>query len=441
MVEFRLLGPVELVVDGRPVDVGGRRAVAVLAVLLIDRNVLVSADRLVEAVWGEEPPATAVSALQGHVSRLRRVVGRVGIETVGSGYLLHVAPGSTDSDVFERLVARARSEPPAAAATTLREALALWRGDPFAEVRDELFAQGEVARLEGLRLAALEDRIEVDLALGRHAELIGELRGLVVVHPFRERMRGQLMTALYRSGRQAEALEVYRATRQTLLEELGIDPSPALQRLEVAILNQDPALEWCPPAPLVDAGVPGVEAWEGLETPPGDSVLPVVGPAVSSEGSRAEPSGVAGSRSGVGLDERRVVTVLACGLRGRAGALDPEDLYGSLRPVQELVARVVGGFGGTLEEVAAHSMVARFGVPVAHEDDAERAVRAGVGHPGRPGGRGGGVADGGGAGRCRHRHGVVPCCGGGFGSEVHHRFGAGCGGGAAAGCLAGFVGG
>ncbi len=181
--------------------------------------------------------------LQGYVSQLRKVLGRDALRTEPPGYLLRVAPGQLDAERFEHLVEEARRGGPAAAADRLREALALWRGTPLPEFAFDSFAQTEIGRLEELRIAALEERLEADLALGRQAELVGELEVLVREHPLRERLRGQLILALYRSGRQAEALAAYQDTRRVLVEELGIEPGPRLQQLEKAILLQDPALE------------------------------------------------------------------------------------------------------------------------------------------------------------------------------------------------------
>jgi DNA-binding SARP family transcriptional activator len=240
-VEFRILGPLEVVADGRPVTLGGPRQRTLLALLLTRPNEVISVDRLVDELWGERPPAAAVNALQYHVSQLRKLLGEA-IVTQEPGYLIRVGDGDLDLLRFERLVAEAERAPPERAAGLLRDALGLWRGLPLADLAHEPFAQPEIRRLEELRLAALERRVDVDLELGRHDHLVGELEALVAEHPLRERLRGALMRALYGSGRQAEALTVYRETRRTLVDELGIEPSPALQELEQAILRQDPAL-------------------------------------------------------------------------------------------------------------------------------------------------------------------------------------------------------
>ena len=220
---------------------GGRERV-LLATLVLGANQVVSTDRLVDALWGEDPPATAANALQVHVSKLRKKLAEAGagdvITRAPQGYVLQTGPGDVDLDEFEQLVAAAAGDP-AEVSKSLGKALALWRGPALADVSSDLLA-GEKTRLEELRLLALERRIEADLALGRHAELVGELEALVQADPLREGPRRQLMLALYRSGRQADALATYREAREVLAEELGIDPGPELQALELAILNQDP---------------------------------------------------------------------------------------------------------------------------------------------------------------------------------------------------------
>ena len=241
-MEFRILGPLEVLEEGRPVALGGAKQRALLAVLLLHANEVVSRDRLIDELWGGEPPDTAHTALHVHVSQVRKLLRRDAIVTQNPGYLIRISDGELDLHRFERLVATARAEEPAQAAGLLREGLALWRGAPLAELGDS-FARAERAWLEEQRLAALEQRIDAELALGRHAELVPELEGRVREQPLRERLRGRLMLALYRSGRQADALEVYRSGRRLLDEELGLKPDDELQRLERAILNHDPSLE------------------------------------------------------------------------------------------------------------------------------------------------------------------------------------------------------
>jgi DNA-binding SARP family transcriptional activator/glutamine cyclotransferase len=241
-MKFLILGPLEVVEGGREIAVAGSKPRALLAVLLLHANEVVSRDRLVDELWGDAPPETAATALQVHVSQLRKALGRETIVTRAPGYVIRVGPGDLDAERFESLLEDAHGQEAAVAAETLRQALGLWRGPALADLGDTL-ARSERALLEERRLAALEQRIEAELALGRHAQLVPELEGLVREHPLRERLRGQLMLALYRCGRQADALEVYRSGRRLLDEELGLKPDDELQRLERAILNHDPSLE------------------------------------------------------------------------------------------------------------------------------------------------------------------------------------------------------
>ncbi len=242
---YRLLGPLETRVDGEALPLGGGKQRAVLATLLLSPNRVVPIDRLVDGLWGAEPPETAVKAVQIYVSRLRKVLPQGRLETRPPGYLISVEPGELDLERFEELLSSGRAELATGraeeAGRTLREALELWRGDALAEF-EEPFAAIEAARLEELRLACLEERIEADLALGHHAQLVGELEAFVSRHPLRERIRRQQLLALYRSGRQAEALAAYSEFRRRLDEELGIEPSQQLRELERRILQQDPGL-------------------------------------------------------------------------------------------------------------------------------------------------------------------------------------------------------
>ena len=241
-MEFHILGPLEVMDQGRVVKLGGSKQRSLLAYLLLRPNEAVSRDRLIDELWGDQPPDTAATAIQVYVSQLRKALGRDVIVTQPPGYLIQVRDGELDLERFERSVAGARSAPSAEASELLSEALALWRGPPLAEL-DAAFARAAGVRLDEQRLAALEQRIDADLALGRHAQLVPELEGLVREHPLREHLRGQLMVALYRSGRQAEALDVYRTGRRMLDEELGLEPGEELRRLERAILSHDPSLE------------------------------------------------------------------------------------------------------------------------------------------------------------------------------------------------------
>jgi DNA-binding SARP family transcriptional activator len=251
-VEFRILGPVEARADGRVLDLAGSRQRALLAVLLLRRGSPLPRDQLVDDLWGGEARAGAVKALQVAVSRLRRALGDEArrLVTTPHGYVIEVAPGELDLERFETLCEEGRraldAGDPVHAAQRLRTALAEWRGQALSGLSFEPFAPTEVVRLEALRAAALEDRIEADLRAGRHGELIAELEALVARHPLRERLRGQLMLALYRAGRQSDALASYRQSVRTFDTELGLRPGPELERLEGAILSHDPALRHSP---------------------------------------------------------------------------------------------------------------------------------------------------------------------------------------------------
>src|SRR5439155_15922180 len=232
-MEFRVLGPLEVVAAGSTFVPSAPKVRALLAILLLHANELVSADRLIEELWSGEPPASAAKVLQTYISQLRAALGAERIVTRSPGYVLRVDEDELDLARFERL--RAAGKP--------SEALALWRGAALADFAYERWAQPEIAALEERRLATLKERFDGELASGRHAFVVGELEALVEQHPLREQLRGQLMLALYRSGRQAEALEVYRDGQRWLLEELGLEPGAALRRLERAILRQDAALD------------------------------------------------------------------------------------------------------------------------------------------------------------------------------------------------------
>jgi DNA-binding SARP family transcriptional activator len=243
MLEFRVLGPVEVWDDERALQLGGPKQRALLALLLLDAGRVVSTDRLIDVLWGEHPPATAATSLQNLVSQLRKLLGPDVLVTKPPGYRLEIQAEQLDLERFRRLVEAARQAPPAERSSKLREAVALWRGAPLADLVYEDFAQNEVARLEELKLVALEQLFEADLEVGRDAELVSELEALVAEHPLREGFRRHLMLALYRSGRQAEALQVYHDARRELVDQLGIEPSAALQQLHGAILRHDPQLE------------------------------------------------------------------------------------------------------------------------------------------------------------------------------------------------------
>jgi class 3 adenylate cyclase/DNA-binding SARP family transcriptional activator len=265
-LDLRILGPLEIRAGPNRLTYAGEKRGALLALLLLNANRVVSIDQLIDDLWGEEPPGSGAKAVQVRVSQLRKTFADAGIGelvvTRSPGYVIELDPHQLDLDRFERLVAEsdvaAAASDPARAAELLRQALALWRGPPLAEFASAPFAPAARARLEELRLGAIERRIEADLALVRHADLIGELESLVSQHPFRERLRIQLMLALYRSGRQADALEAYRAARRELMDELGLEPSQSLQDLEREILRHDPKL--APPSATTPAETPGV--WE-----------------------------------------------------------------------------------------------------------------------------------------------------------------------------------
>ena len=365
-VDFLLLGPLEARQVGRPLRLGSIKHRMLLAKLLVHANQVVSTDELIDTVWGDQPPPTVRQSLQNHVASLRRVMepGSAAnppspprtLRTRDPGYLLQVDPEQLDLHRFRRLLNEGRgaldSGEPATAVRLLHEALSLWRGPVLADVVAAGAAWPELVGIDEERVTALEARLEADLTLGRHLDLIGELEGLVQVHPLREHLHGQLMLALYRSGRQADALGAYRAARRILVDELGIEPSLRLQRLEQAILAQDPALELL--------GASGAEAEPGA---------PAVDRAAAGEPVRAtEPGGA----------ERKLVTVLFAEVDEPAaepGERDPEDVSSMLERHLERMHTEIFSFGGVVEHAIGGTMMAVFGVPQTREDDPERAVR------------------------------------------------------------------
>jgi class 3 adenylate cyclase len=333
-LEFRVLGPLEIRSPRGVVSLGGGKPRALLADLLIHLGQVVSVDRLIDDLWGAAAPVTARHALEVHVSQLRKVLGPHGgpLVTRAPGYVFDVDPPHLDAFVFERLLGEARRSSDAAAARdAVGEALALWRGPALAEFTYEPFAQAEIARLEELKVQAVEQRIEADLELGRDLELVAELESLIAANPLRERLRGQLMIALYRAGRQADALAAYREARRTLVDDLGVDAGPELRALETAILRQDESLA----RPV---------AYEAVAAP-----------------------------------KRRFLTILFVDLvdsTGLAQAVDAEVLQRVLQQYFDVASGVVARHGGTTEKFVGDALMAVFGAPLAHEDDALRAARA-----------------------------------------------------------------
>jgi DNA-binding SARP family transcriptional activator len=241
-LEFRILGPLEVLMDGESIALGGRQQRAVLAALLLEAGRVVSTDRLLNDLWGEQPPRTAATSLHNLVSQLRKQLGADTLVTRSPGYVLKVGADQIDARRFEQLLQDARGAEPTARREMLVQALALWRGQPLAEFTFESFTQSEIRRLEELRLVAIEERVAADLELGHHGDVVGELEALVEAHPLRETFARQLMLALYRSGRQAEALEVYQDARSRFVDELGIEPGPELRQLQTEILRHEAGL-------------------------------------------------------------------------------------------------------------------------------------------------------------------------------------------------------
>jgi len=347
VMEFRVLGSLEVVDHDGPVALGAPKQRTLLAVLLLHRGEPVSSDRLIDEIWGEQPPASATKLVQGYVSNLRKALGDGLLVTVGRGYVLRVEPGQVDVDRFETLVAEGRRALEGGDALTagavLREALALWRGPALADFAYEPFAQPEIARLEEARLAALEDRIDADLASGEHARLVGELEALVREHPLRERLQGQLMLALYRSGRQADALETYHTARDRLIDELGLEPGPELKELERAILAQDPALS--PPRGRA-ARQPRTVArarWRGgLLIGAGGALLLVLAVVIAVKLSESGASAVTvagNSLAAVDPANNRVVAAVDLGTRPGAVAFGSGALW-TANPDDQTVSRV-----------------------------------------------------------------------------------------------------
>ena len=322
MLQFRILGPLEILDDDRPVHLGGRNQRALLTLLLLRANQAISTERLVDDLWGEHPPRTATTSLQNAVSQLRKLLGPECLRTQTAGYVLDVAPEQLDLSRFEQLAREARAADEADRARLLREALALWRGPPLADVEQEDFAQGEIRRLEELRLGVLEERIAADLELDVDSELVAEIESLVGKHPLRERLRSQLMLALYRTGRQADALAAYHAARRALLDELGLEPGPELQALYGSILRQERSLVRVAPPALDDHYDEVLRAFSA------GRLVPVLGPGAGS---------VAGDELERLLTERFELTVNGRGLAYVSQAVAARNGVGPLHDELHLV--------------------------------------------------------------------------------------------------------
>ena len=338
-MRFRILGPLEARTGTRPVSIRAAKPRSLLGTLLLHANEVVSTDRLVDELWGERPPQTAAKLVQGYVHSLRGQLGADAILTVAPGYRVEIERDELDLMKFEGLTADSRAAPLERAVELRRAALDLWRGPPLADVELHGPARHEVGRLSELRLATQLDLFEAELALGRHSPLVGELELLVAAHPYQERLRGLLMLALYRSGRQAEALEAYQAARRILSDELGLEPGQALRDLESAILRHDENLL------LGRAPQPVAEA----QTPPRS---PQIG-------------------------ELRPLTALFADIVGTtalAERLPPDDLRVLVGGCVTQMSQAVEEHGGMVQGYTGDGICAYFGVPVTHEDDPGRAA-------------------------------------------------------------------
>lgn len=345
-MELRILGPLEAWEGGRQLSLPSGRQRALLALLLLHAGEAVSSERLIDLFWEEHPPATAAKVVQGYVSQLRRALPQGAIETRGSGYLLRV--GETDAAEFEQLLDRARDQAPREAARTLRSALALWRGPPLADVEYESWARPEIARLEELKLGALEERIAADLELGASSQLVAELEVLIAEHPLRERLRAELMLALYRCDRQADALHAFAAARSTLVEGLGIEPGPELKHLQRRILDQDPGLA-AASRPVVGAArrAPWLVLSGGLLLAGGAAAAGLLIAAGRSAGSVTVPPN---SVAVISPASDRVVRAIAVGGTPTSVAVDShavwvvnsdEETLSRIDPIRDVVVRTI----------------------------------------------------------------------------------------------------
>jgi DNA-binding SARP family transcriptional activator/class 3 adenylate cyclase len=364
-MEFRILGPLEVLEGGQRVALGGSKQRALLALFLLHRGETLGTERLIDELWGEHPPATAAKSVQVHVSRLRKALAAGAgdradelVVTREHGYVLALEPERVDAYQFEQLLSEGKEALvagiPAGAVAALEEALSLWRGRPLDDLAYEPFAQREIGRLEELRVTALEHLIEAKLDLGLHAEVVGQLETLIADHPYRERLRGQLMLALYRSDRQADALQAYQDARRALVDELGIEPGERLRELERAILAQEAAL-----------AVPAARVAAPVASPPPATDAPVEAP----------PAGDGAPSA------RRLVSIVFADIVGSTGLaerLDPESMHGVLDRYMDVCSGVIERHGGSVEGFIGDAVVGVFGQTQVHEDDALRAVRAAV---------------------------------------------------------------
>ena len=341
-MDFRILGPLEAHAEDGPIALGAPRQRALLALLLLHANEPLGRDHLIDELWDGRPPDTAAKVLQNGVASLRKALARDRIVTHGSGYALRVDPDELDAWRFEQIVDDGRralgSGDPEGAASTLRRGEALWRGAALSDFSYDSFARAHSFRLDELRIACVEDRIDAELELGEHVSLVAELKELVAAHPLRERLRAQLMLALYRSGRQVEALDVYRSGRSALVDELGIEPGQRLQQLERQILIHDPEL---------DAAVPPARVVVEAE---------------------------ADSKAAVPVRKRLTALVVSI----RAPAVDGELVATMLARTAETAARVLERHEAVVEQPTADLVLGVFGLPELHEDDVLRAARAAV---------------------------------------------------------------
>ncbi|MER6989004.1 BTAD domain-containing putative transcriptional regulator [Saccharopolyspora hirsuta] len=367
-MQFNVLGPLELRVAGEPVPLGGLKQRSTLGYLLLNANKAVATSQLLRALWGDRTPPTARKMLQNAVSGLRTMLASHGtgdaeVLTHAPGYLLRVGDDRVDLSRFHAIVEEGRTELASgswnSAARTLRRALELWRGPALADLVETGIDWPELTALQNSRLAALEDYVEAELAAGRHHEVVAELETAVETEPPREKLCGQLMLALYRCGRQADALSVYRRTRTRLISEFGLDPGHQLQQLERAILNQDPSLTRGPAGPVRSAP----------HVPRPREEITALPARPSAERPPAPP-----------ITERKWVSALLVQTeptRTASGGHDPEDVDQTFRQLTSILREEVSRFGGTLHSAFGAVWLAAFGVRRTYEDDAERAIRAG----------------------------------------------------------------